>query len=259
MAITNYYYIKPGKKKRLFTLRHRETLDNGQVVDSYVLSLSIDPKTAIEKAQKHLAQIGGVLSLINASEFDEIARLSKSEREAEKAQAKEYAELQLRRSAMKMMADKANKFFFGRFDGYTPDQVFNMAPDYVKWVLAQTYSEDQLFTASLHFLARIQKEWQAKQPIIKTSCYLGQPGERIRVNVICTRVRQYPVPGVATARHTSLYICEDKDGNIIKISYSGKTWEMIEHHRYELSGMVKEHAEYNEVKQTTLSAVKLLG
>lgn len=89
----------------------------------------------------------------------------------------------------------------------------------------------------------------------KSGEYLGNVGQRITVTVIVTKVLEFSheyMRGWPTT--TYKYIMKTTDGNTVTWQTSSVYWQ--EGHECTIIGTVKEHAEYNGVRQTVLTRCK---
>jgi hypothetical protein len=105
-----------------------------------------------------------------------------------------------------------------------------------------------------------------KQAEIKSSNYIGKVNDKIEIELTIKKRIAYETNYTYYGGTSYIYIMEDKTGNQYKWNTAKCLYKQVG--RYEeviqdgetikLKGSIKEHAEYNEVKQTVLTRCKLV-
>ena len=85
-----------------------------------------------------------------------------------------------------------------------------------------------------------------------TSEWLGNVKERLTMELICTRVHSF----MNAYGESTLYVFEDDDGDVLTWTTSSSQ-DIEADHRYSISGTVKEHTTYRNMKQTVLTRCKV--
>jgi len=252
-------YISSGRQNKMYTLRQYTTYDDDYPKSEYIGPLSTDWDTAVEKAKAISVKMGTPLNVHLGFDLEKITRstpeeLAERKEQQRKDEERKLAAIQEQRRQNQMIGNAKTEFFFGKHEGKTPEEVFACDPDYTKWLMKQVVEEPT--SASHFFLIKVQNLYahlmNGREELV--SNYVGKIGDKIEVEVLCTKETGYQ----SDFGWVCLYICQDSDGNVFKLKYSGSKWYMDQHQRYLISGTVKSHDEYNEVKQTSLGRVKLL-
>ena len=93
---------------------------------------------------------------------------------------------------------------------------------------------------------------EAEAAGLKPSEHQGQVGERLRdIAVTVTYARTFDKEW----GETTLYAFQDALGNIYKTWYSGYNWECEKGEKLLITGTVKKHGEFNNIKETLLNRV----
>lgn len=101
---------------------------------------------------------------------------------------------------------------------------------------------------------RIDADNKKKEEAEKTK-FVGTIGQKITVNAVCELITSWTNAYRAWVR---LYKFTDADGNIYTWKTSGNFYlQDFETDRFEITGTIKEHTEFNGVKQTELTRVKV--
>lgn len=258
-ALSTFLFISSGSQNKMFTLRYCTVWDDKGPTTEHICSLSIDREKARVKAERYANLHGLEFRNHSRGDLDPIVRMSPEE--VAQVQTKRQMETEARlkeqeetRELNRMIGNARMEFFFGKHEGKTMDDVFDRDPDYVKWIMGQTYEDP--FTIIQFFILKVQKYWAIKlfKSPMKESSHVGSVGDKLEVTVLCTKETSY----VSDYGWVNLYICQDSDGNVYKIKYTGSKWSMDQHSRYLISGTVKSHDVYQDVNQTVLTRVKLL-
>ena len=89
----------------------------------------------------------------------------------------------------------------------------------------------------------------------KPSEYVGEVGKRITLDLTVKKTREYDLDYGWYGTTMFVNIMEDPDGNTVV--WKTSSWLGQEGQTYTITGTVKDHSEYNEVKQTVLTRCKV--
>ena len=266
-VVGSYFTLGVGSKNMMYTLRLVElhTSSNGQYsTDTYYCNLSTDYDRAIEKAKSYAVLEGIQFQPISVQALDEITRSSSEEiasRNAEYSRAKEIesARRDQERQQNREYAEAQTTFWFGKHESHTPEEVFERDPEYVRWLLELELDEDLIHSTKQFYMLKVQKYWESRKSELKSSEYFGSVGDKIEIEVLCTKVTGFVSDFGYRGTWVNLYICQDNDGNVFKIQYTGSVWDMDEMSKYTIRGTIKSHDEYEGIKQTSLTRVKVIS
>ena len=255
----SFYYIRSGEKNMMYTLRHY-LVEGDRKLDSYIKNLSTDKSKAMALA-KSIADVEGepLLDVALTKLFD-IERRSPEEieRERREREAKKEAdntELERNRQHNKELAENAfPTFFFGKHQGKTCEMVLELDPEYTSWVCSCEFSDP--YSTQQFFLIKAKEYFDAKLADLKQSEHQGAIGDKIDIEITCTKATGFSSDFGWTSTWINRYLCMDDNRNVYLIDYSGDTWNMQEQQKYRITGKVKGHDEYRGVKQTILTRVK---
>lgn len=129
------------------------------------------------------------------------------------------------------------------------------------WLTTHSYvkvSVADIFTISNgYFVLRddIREFRDALEPV--RGEYLGKVGQRLSVTATLTRAIPYDVSFGYLTTTGYIYIFETADGNTL-VWRTTRAW-LDTDKEYDIVGTVKEHSEYNRVRQTVLTRCKIKG
>lgn len=255
----SFYYIRSGEKNMMYTLRHY-LVEGDHKLDSYIRNLSTDKNKAMALA-KSIADVEGepLLDVALTKLFD-IERRSPEEieRANQQREAKKEAdcqEIERNKQHHRELADQAFPVFpFGKHQGKTCEAVLDVDPEYVSWVCSQEFADP--YSAQQFFLIKAKEFFQSKLADLNTSQHQKEIGDKVDIEVVCTKATGFSSDFGWTSTWINRYLCMDNDRNVYLIDYSGDTWNMQEQQKYQITGKVKGHDEYRGVKQTILTRVK---
>ncbi len=129
------------------------------------------------------------------------------------------------------------------------------------WLTTHSYvkvSVADIFTVSNgYFVLKddIHEFMDALEPV--RGEYIGKVGQKIKATVTLVRSVQYDSTFGYRTTTGHIYIFETADGNTL-VWKTTSAWLDVDK-TYQLEGTVKEHSEYNKVKQTVLTRCKIMG
>lgn len=257
MSFQPYLFIGVGATHALFTLR--ETYEYVMYVRGvpyteyrsfHHKNLGADPEESFAKAVKAAKELSIPLKTTIeelANDLREISRLSHEEvEEARKAQILADIEYKLEFTAdndYKIMLRAVikggiNKFGFGKYLGKSYSNVVVFDRDYIEYILTTDFV-DELTSFQLEGIIE-------KEPVPEPSEYVGEVGERSNFSAVVKRIAYFETQYGSSAAVT----LADNEGNELMLFTTASFPDIGV--PFTFAAKVKEHKEYNDVKQTVL-------
>lgn len=264
-------FVSYGEQAKMYTLRvltegynYMGTQKSRQRHDYYVQNLSTKRDLAIAKARAYADDKGlkyldsdaanRELYEIKRRAHEEVQRQLLEQAEQNERQRQEHYE-QVKEEAEKLGVDV---MVFGKYHGSRIMDVIESNPEYIDYILSANIQQlpieypRNVYEYCLNTIYNIVKENNITLIQPSVSEHVGSKGDKITLEVSVKR--KVLLDGYYGT--TSLYVFEDLDGNVFTTYYSGSKWKASIGDVGTLSGTIKGHDEYKEVKQTVLTRAK---
>lgn len=265
---TSTYYISSGRKNAMYTLRvHRQSYSNstyhGVDVDNYICNLSTDAELAEEKARDYFDRMvdrikpdGVSFKMIfqGYADFDLFERRGKlSVRDTENMELLEQGIMPIGKRRGQVIADMPMNTILWWADeskNTSDEGVFSAVCD-----VCMGIAMDKGYIAKREQIAAERDQERQKQK--ELSDYVGEAKQRLELSGKVLLVTFLGATQVAWNTFSERYLTKIQCGDNIIVSFGNKVAEQGD--EIEFKATVKEHQEYEGMKQTVVQRIKVLS
>lgn len=250
-----YTFISTGDKTAMYTLRVMclDTVvmfgESHKVLNHYYIqNLSTDKETAEAKAVEMSEAMG--LPFKGNADFDlkEIRRTRDAEAK-EKREAIEAARVQREKewAEEREQLESDGVMLIGKYAGQTAAEIAKVDPGYLFWLADQIESGWKM-----GICAKIAAKYIAETGLEKPG-FVGEVGENLTITLTLNR------SGWTSGRFPTIrFVCSDDMGRqIVFFSTAEKFKALRNGDQFTITGLVKEHSEWCDQKQTIINRPKL--
>lgn len=254
--VTATYFISSGRKNAMYTLRV-ERRGGEYTSDNYICNLSTDPDKAEEKAREYYDRMVDRLNKSDTLEmvfqgfadFDLFERRGKlSVYDTEKLEMVEQGIMPFGKHKGKVIADLPMYTILWWADqvaGENNGDVFQAVCSYCMGVAL-----DKGYIAKREEIRKERDEINAK------SNFIGEPKQRLEMKGVVEQVISLGFTQVSYYTEVEKFLTKIRVGDDVVVYFGNNIAEKGDEITFKAT--VKEHSEYNGVKQTTVQRVKVL-